>query len=122
MITEHTPGPWEVEDGTKESFQEFLVRELTNSGQTLDQETASKIMENYTREQFEAGWQARGEADTEKIRRDCGACGGTGWQEPPNNGPDDPYPGDQCEYCGRPQLAIQDMPPPAAQPAKEPKR
>ncbi len=38
--------------------QAFLVCELTNSGQTLDHETASKIMEIYTREQFEAGWRA----------------------------------------------------------------
>ena len=52
---------------TVESFQAFLVRKLTNSGQTMNHETATKIVENYTREQFEAGWRARGKAVTEEL-------------------------------------------------------
>ena len=86
-------------------------------------EAAEAILER-DRQQFEAGWRARGEADSEKIRRDCGACGGTGYGELPIlTGPlEDQHPGEECEYCGRPQLAIKDMTPPAAQPAEEGER
>lgn len=80
---------------------------------------AAKLLDDYSRTQFDAGWRARGEADTEKIRQDCGACGGTGYSEAPILTGEYQHPGEECEYCGRPQDAIKDMPIPAAQPAEE---
>ena len=57
-------------------------------------------------------WKARGEADAEKIRKDCTACY-HGVVELDGGG--DPI---ECEYCGTPIAAIKDMLLPEAPPVE----